>query len=217
MGDELLQLVADPLRGKLSVQPIVIVTDLARLYALESALAEGFDQAVWIDADVLVIDPSRLCLPVGGALFGREVWIQVGSKDDEKRLRVYRKIHNAFMAFLADDPVLPFYRYSAERILERYEGPMVAQLVGPKLLTLLHNAIGFDVVEEAGMLSPAVALDLLDGGGRALDRFVAESRVPPAAINLCGSSITAGDLDDEQMIQIIELLLSHPVFEPDFF
>jgi hypothetical protein len=213
MGDELLQLVPDRLRAKLSAQPTVIATDLARLYALENALAEGFDQVIWIDADVLVIDPSRLCLASGGAVFGREVWVQVGSMDDKKRLRVHRKIHNAFMAFQADDPVLPFYRYSAERILERYQGPMIAQLVGPKLLTLLHNAIGFEVLEEAAMLSPAVALDLLDGGGRALDRFVAESLVPPAAINLCGSSIAAGDLDDEQMIRIIETLVNDPVFD----
>ena len=176
IGDELFDRLTPALRAKLDGRPVV-ASDLARLLELEAALDSGFDQVVWVDADVLILDPTALALPEAGAWFGREVWVQW----DGGRPKVFRKIHNAFMTFGHQDPVLPFYRFSAERILDHFQGPMVAQLVGPKLLSHLHNAIGFDVLEWAGMLSPAVARDLLAGGGLALDRFVGDSSIPPLA------------------------------------
>ncbi len=205
-GDELFDRLPEHLRCKLTDQPVV-ASDLARLIVLEEALAEGFDRAVWVDADVLVLDADRLVLPAAQALFGREAWVQEGADD---RLKVYRKIHNAFMAFAANEPVLPFYRFSAERILSRYDsaaGPMVPQLIGPKLITLLHNAIGFEVLEAAGMLSPIVARDLLAGSGAGLERFLAAHAVPPQALNLCGSSVQSGALSDLEMTRLVDRLL----------
>jgi hypothetical protein len=200
LGDEIFDLLDTGLREKLSSQPVV-ASDLARLRALELGLLEGHERVVWVDADVLVLDPAELRLPEAGALFGREVWVQ---RSADRRLKVHRKVHNAFMAFTANDPVLPFYRHAAERILRRYDGPMVPQLVGPKLLTLLHNAIGFDVLEEAAMLSPAVTKDLLAGGGEALGRFREACSASPLAINLCGSAISSGELTDRQMALLVD-------------
>jgi len=183
----------------------VVASDLARLIVLQEALAEGYARVVWVDADVLVIEPDGFELPMADALFGREVWVQ--QDGGRARLKTYRKIHNALMAFMAGEPVLPFYRMSAERILGRYDpesGPMVPQLIGPKLITLLHNAIGFDVLEEAGMLSPLVARDILKGGGAALDRFLTASAAAPLAINLCGSSVRNSELTDAEMAELIE-------------
>ena len=202
MGDELFDLLEPELLEKTHGQTVV-ATDLARLLALSAVLNEGFERAVWIDADVLIVNPDRFDLPEGGALFGREVWVQ---EDEGHRLKVFRKIHNAFMACSRDDPVLPFYRFAATRILSRHQGPMVPQLIGPKLLTLLHNAIGFDVLEEAGMLSPVVAKDLLAGGGPALDRFRTASQVTPLAVNLCGSLVVAGEMDDQAMARLVKRL-----------
>ncbi len=204
MGDEIFDRLPGELGSKLANEPVV-ASDLARLIVLQEALAEGIGRAIWVDADVFVINPRTFELPAADALFGREVWVQQHG-DNGRKLKTYRRIHNAFMAFVAGEPVLPFYRMSAERILSRYEagsGPMVPQLIGPKLLTLLHNAIGFDVLEEAGMLSPLVALDLLAGGGSALDRYLSGSAVLPQAINLCGSSVRNGELTDEEVAQLI--------------
>lgn len=181
----------------------MVAADLARLHALEAALAEGYGQALWVDADVLVLAPGALALPSAGALFGREVWVQ---EDGAGGLRTYRRIHNAFMAFARGDPVLPFYRQAAERILKRHQGPMVPQLIGPKLLTLLHNAIGFEVFEEAGMLSPLVARDLLAGGGEALDRYLERSPAVPLAVNLCGSLAGEDGLGHAEFARLVSLL-----------
>lgn len=210
LSDEIFDRIPHSLRCKVRAAPVV-ASDLARLIVLEEALASGYERAVWADADVLVMDPGGFVLPEAEALFGREIWVQ---EEASGRLKVYRKIHNALMAFSAGDPVLPFYRWSAERILSRYDvgaSPMVAQLIGPKLLTLLHNAIGFEVLESAGALSPAVARDLLAGGGRALERFLKESRILPQALNLCGSSVVRGDLDDGEMDALVSRLLADPL------
>jgi hypothetical protein len=207
LGDELFDRLPSELRVKVADQPVV-ASDLARLVLAEEALAEGFERVIWVDADVLVLDPARFELPAAAALFGREIWVQAG---ENGKLKVYRKIHNAFMAFAANEPVLPFYRMSAERILSRYDagtGPMVPQLIGPKLITLLHNAIGFDVLETAGMLSPLVAREVLAGGGPALDRFLRESAERPRALNLCGSSVRSQALSDAEMSCLVDRLQS---------
>jgi hypothetical protein len=205
-GDELFDRLPAELLEKCRDRPVV-AADLARLRLLEALLADGFERVVWIDADVLVLRPARFDLPEADALFGREVWIQV---DAAGRLRTYRKIHNALLAFTAASPVLPFYRYAAERIVARHRGRMVAQLVGPKLLTLLHNAIGFEVLETAGMLSPAVARDVVAGGGAALTRFRTACAVEPAALNLCGSAVAAGQHSDAFMDRLVATLTARP-------
>lgn len=210
-GDEIFARLPGSLAAKLANEPVV-ASDLARLVLLQELLADDYERVVWVDADVLVLEPAALTLPDADALFGREVWVQPADPDAPGgRVRTYRKIHNAFMAFRAAEPVLPFYRMSAERILNRYDfaaGPVVPQLVGPKLITLLHNAIGFDVLEAAGMLSPWVGRDLLAGGGPALERFQAESAVLPAAVNVCGSAVRDGLLSDAQMSLLIDRLLA---------
>lgn len=209
LDDELFDVLPERLREKTRRQTVV-ATDLARLAVLEAAIAEGFERVVWIDADVLVLVPERLSLLDTGAQFGREVWVQ---KEPSGRLKVYRRIHNAFMSFRRGDPVLPFYRFAAERIVDRFvpdDRGMVPQLVGPKLLTHLHNAIGFDVLESVGMLSPLVVRDLLSGGGPALERFAAASEIAPVAVNVCGSSVASGELDDDQMQQLVARLSAGP-------
>jgi hypothetical protein len=208
LTDELFERLPQPLRQKTRAQP-VIASDLARLIVLQEMLEADYERAIWVDADVLVRDTMTLQLPDTDALFGRELWVQASATG---QLKVYRKIHNAFMAFTAMDPVLPFYRMSAERILSRYDAdatPMVAQLIGPKLLTLLHNAIGFDVLETAGVLSPQVIRDLLgNGGGRALNRYLAESAGMPLALNLCGSTVRGGELTNDEMSAVVDRLLA---------
>ena len=203
LGDELFEPLTPVLLAKLAGRSMV-AADLGRLLALERGLDDGYQRVVWIDADVLMLPGTRLRLPDAGAAFGREVWVQ---QQEGRGLRVHTKIHNAVMMFAAGDPVLPFYRYAAERILRRHAGPPVPQLIGPKLLSLLHNAIQFEVIEQAGMLSPAVAVDLLEGGsGDALELFVENSAELPSALNLCGSMVGGDGLGNDQMALLVGLL-----------
>jgi hypothetical protein len=192
------------LRDRTAAQP-VIAADLARLAALDEALAAGCRAAVWIDADTLVIDPAGFDLPADAYALGREVWIQ----NHGERLRAFVKVHNAFLLFRAGNPFLAFYRHAAERLVRRHVGPMAPQFIGPKLLSALHNLVGCPVAERAAMLSPAVARDVLAGGGSALALFRERSRAAPALVNLCGS-LVGRDLDEAEVGDVMALLREQP-------
>ena len=201
LDDSLFDSLPRDIRVKTATQPIV-ASDLARLYALDSALAQGYDCAVWVDADTFVVDVPGLVLSPEDHAFGREVWVQRTGTT----LQVYRKIHNAFMSFKQGNPMLEFYRYAALRMLRRHDGPMAPQFIGPKFLSVLHNIIEFPVLESAAMLSPAVIAGLLGENSAALDCFRRASDCAPAAINLCGSMVDSGELTDADMAAVIEVL-----------
>ena len=185
----------------------VVASDFARLIALREALGEGYEVAVWCDADFLIFAPRRLDLPSDNYALGREVWIQ---RDGGGAPRANLKVHNAFMVFRKGNPFLDFYIDAAERMLRAHDGPMVPQLIGPKFLTAIHNMVQCPVVESAAMLSPPVARDLLDGGGACLELFRRRSSVSPAGVNLCASLADSEGMGDEEFSDLIELLLSRP-------
>ena len=182
LDDALFQYLPDGLRHKLLTQKI-IATDLARLFWAQAVLDSGADRVIWIDADVLVFDPSALVPADTGHAFGREVWVQ-GSLS---RPKAYRKIHNAYMLFTRGDPVLPFYLHTATRMADKVTLPVVPQFIGPKLLTALHNIADFTVEERVGMISPMAAQDSIKGGGPALDMTLSGHSVRPCAFNLSSS------------------------------
>ena len=184
VGDEILDRVPDWYRERAGHR-WPVMTDLGRLELIREALEEGYERAVWLDADVLVFDPAGFSLGgVEGYAFGRELWVQ---RDDKGKLRVYRNIHNAVCVFDAGNPMLAFYIDACLRIVGRLEGGVPNQIVGTKLLTALHNMIGFPLVEDVAMFSPLVVEDIAAGGGAALDRLKAEAQGPIHAANMCAS------------------------------
>jgi hypothetical protein len=195
----------------------MVAADLGRLRALRQSLEQGYERTVWIDADTLVVSPERLLLGDVDHGFGREIWVQdnsanVGGLQDVGRLRVYDKIHNAFMTFSRGNQMLDFYSYAAERLVLRHRGEMVPQLVGPKFLATLHNLLDLPVVEAAGVMCPLVARDLLGplSDRPALSLFLERLRVAPAALNLCGSMVRSAQLSDHDVERLVELLLQQP-------
>lgn len=186
----------------------VVATDLARLFALRESL-EAYDIAVWCDADFLVFNRNDLQLGLPQQRgFGREVWVEHDSKG---RLRARPKIHNAFMYFRRGDAFLDFYIEAATRMLERVDGDMVPQFIGPKFLTALHNLVGFHEVKTAAMFSPLVLHDILEGAGPALEILKAEQGAAIAGANLSASYVgTEGisALTINEMTTVTEKLLS---------
>ncbi|MBT8438641.1 MAG: hypothetical protein KJO91_02860, partial [Gammaproteobacteria bacterium] len=158
---------------------------------------------VWFDADFVVFNESKLQLPDTNYALGREVWVQ---KDKNNKLRAYIKVHNAFLLFRKGNVFLDFYIETANRLLDLNEGNVPPQFIGPKLLTALHNIAHCPVMETAGMLSPLVITDILNGEGKALELFSKASFEPLYAANLGASVVSNEGLTEEDMLRLTELL-----------
>lgn len=203
LGDELFDPVEKCILDKTHQQK-VIATDLARLLALQQYLRQGYQTVIWCDADFLIFDPKNFILPESSYAVGREVWIQT---DNQVNLKVYKKVHNAFLMFRQENCFLDFYIDSARRLIELNKGSMPAQFIGPKLLTALHNIVIHPVLETAAMFSPPVLQDINQGGGAALNLFKKASLLQPAAANLCSSLVD--EHENNKMEAIIDLLIKN--------
>ena len=199
-GDEALDRVPPWYRSKAGHR-LPVVTDLARLLLARELLqdtvsGESFERAVWLDADLLVFDAERLDIDAAAEFaFGREIWVQENTSGG---LRTYRSVHNAVCVFCRGNSFLDFYIDACQSVVRRYDGDtdkgggLPNQIVGTKLLSALHNIIGFPLIETVGMFSPLVLEDVVNGGGAALDLLRRQSPVPPAAANLCHSLSESG-------------------------
>lgn len=200
--DELFDFLADELRSKCLPKHRLIATDIARLRWCEQQLADGADAVLWLDADTLVLD-VRWQPPDYDYAVGREVWVQPKGKG----WRSYVKVHNAALLFRHGNAFLPYYRRAAEQIVRAHSGRhMVPHLVGPKLLTALHNIAAHPVMEEAALLSPWVIRDWLGRGGPALQQFRTQSPATPRLANLCASSIETEALKPQDLHAFITRL-----------
>ena len=188
-GDAFLKRLPAALCERFSEQTVVL-TDFARLLWLQEVLREGFQRAIWVDADLLLFRDFEP--PDDGDWLGREVWVQ----RDGSRLRRYRKVHNAWLQFGRASAFLPFYIERATVLLERVKAPVVPQFIGPKLLTAWHNIAPFGVEERIGMGSPLVLRDLLafargeecgNPGFQALGLLAAGHAATLCGLNLCAS------------------------------
>ena len=173
IGDELFDQVPEWYMHKVAGR-MPIASDLGRLLWIKNLLDQGeADTVVWLDADVLVFAPSKLKVaPVSSCVFGQELWIQKNlakshPRDGEKLQRqngtwqVRKNVHNALAAFRKGCPVLPFLIEVIQRMMHRVDANFIApQMMGPKLLSNLHNLADFELMPSVGALSPGVILNL---------------------------------------------------------
>ena len=198
MGDEIFDLVAPDLRVKLRDR-MPILADIARLELVQQHLDREGGQALWIDADSLVLNPHWSPVFDSPASFGQEFWVQ--EDPDSNGWRHFQTPHNAFMSFSAGSPILPFLRYAATNLLERVDTENLApQFVGPKLLKALHNLCPFTLHEQAGALSPALAIELVTEPGTAVEYYREKGGPALSVVNLCqslvGSQVSAAAISD---------------------
>lgn len=187
IGDTLFDLVPawsmDAAHGRMQM-----VADIARLIWIQNQLDAGRGRVVWLDADIYIFRPNLMNIDApDGYAFGHEDWVQPGPNG---RPRIHRNVHNASLIFTPSGRVtLDFYLHAALGLL-RQGGPDVPpQFVGPKLLTALHNVVGFPLNYAVGMASPLVLQDLADGGGSAWDMLMNARGDELAGLNLCASLI----------------------------
>ncbi|NKB43389.1 MAG: hypothetical protein GKS03_03835 [Alphaproteobacteria bacterium] len=185
-GDDIFDLVPPAFREKFSNQkPLQI--DIARLLWAREIFDTNVatERVIWLDSDVFVFDSGAIHIdPTLDFALGRQIWVQPGQ---DGRHRTYRQVHNAILVINRSTPVLDFLIQTVLTLAERHDGPASPQFLGPKLLTALHNIVGFPVIESVGMTSPLVLGDLATGGGPALSQMANAMDSPLGAVNLCSS------------------------------
>ena len=181
IGDELFAPVPAWLMEKTKEQK-VIATDIARLMQMRAKLDEGYQRVIWCDADFLIFNPAAF-IPIDAPYaLGREIWIQL---NQHGKLKSFKKVHNAYLAFDQGNSFLDFYIDSAISLLQRADTQVPLQFVGPKL-TALHNVIQCPVQENVGMLSLVIEA-LVTDSKRALTMMQSKQIQPLRAANLCSS------------------------------
>lgn len=202
LGDEIFDVVPPWYLAKVAAK-LPVATDYARLVLLQQALDDGYDEALWFDADLLILDDTMSLTYDGSCAFGQEVWVQRSGTGAHSRLQARRNIHNAVAVFRQGCPVLPFLQHCTLSLVRRIDPAHIPpQLCGPKLLQALQPLADFALLPQVGALSPLVVADLCRGGGEAWDLMLQHAAAAPQAVNLCASLI--GEVEARAVIAALQ-------------
>lgn len=199
---------------------ILLVSDLARLVLAKELLDEGWDRAIWVDADVLVFAPERLRIEVDeGFAFCRELWLAPSPQPGQ--LAGTLRVNNAVSVFAKGNRLLDFYIDACERIVRNAHGELNVLSVGTRFLTDLHRHLAFPLIEQVGLFSPVLMRILAEGHvAQAIRLYRQTAGSPIHAANLCASfrntQADGVDMSDALYSRVIDNLLSTPTqtFDP---
>lgn len=172
---------------RLKVQDNVqLVSDLSRLILAQEFLQEGYERVIWMDADLLVFDPENFHIPTTkGFSFCREVW---SDRDLAGKEVFFEKVNNSVSVFCRDEHFLDFYVDACLTIV-REAAAVTPVLVGTEFLTTLHGIYPFPLLQQVGILSPALVDALLHKKTGFIAAYLENQGTPVVAANLCGSKL----------------------------
>ena len=181
--DEFFSFAPDWFRQRADHQ-ICPVTDLARLVAAKNFLAQDFDRAIWVDADVVVFAPDKLVVDTSsGFTLCHEVWPYT---DPTGRSGVSKRVNNCIAAFQKGTIHLDFLIDACLRIA--HNKTKLGKLdVGTAFLTQLRGILPFPLLMNVGSFGPAILADIAVGDGPRLRDYAEALPLPLACANLCAS------------------------------
>lgn len=206
LGDEFLAYAPDWFREK--SRSILPVTDLARLVLINEQLA-NFDQVIWIDADVLVFDPKQFNVTLeenSNFAFTSEVWV---SSPTEGYPIFHKRVNNAVCVFNKHAKEIDYFIQCALSVMKVLDNAN-AWDVGVNFLTHAHTVKKFQLLNNVGMMSPALMNDINNNKIEYLP-YVGKIIQPVAAANLCSSFVHKKDYFDtsqDSYEQLVEILLA---------
>ena len=186
--DRFFDLVPADLRPRASAFKCVLA-DYARLVAARDLLAEGFERAVWVDADALVFAPESFEITNDhGYAFSREVWLD---RITFGRPQFRLSVNNAVSVFCRDQKIIDFALDVADEIL-RGDQPLEPVSIGTDFLSKLRNAFAYPLLTQVGILGAEMAQRYLANDGRFLSAYLSFQTSPIYAANLCLSKHSGG-------------------------
>lgn len=160
------------------------VTDLARLVVAKELFAQGYENTVWVDADMLIFAPERLDVRIpNGFAFCHEIWV---SPDQQGLAAGSHKINNSITAFAKNNVHLDFFIDACQRIA--YSKVQLGKMdVGTAFLSQLGAILPIPLFTNVGMFSPFMMGDIEAGTEQYLKCYAQHMAAPLACANLCGS------------------------------
>ncbi len=204
IGDELFDPIPEDLR-KACAGVLLPLTDIGRLLWLQKLLQEGWERAIWLDADILIFDAS---MRITGEAVGREIWI---SKGRETGFRAAESVNNCVLSVSAQSALRRRLLEATLAKAASFRAPPHPRALGPDLFRRLHAADPLPVVPDIAMTSPIMLAALANGDAAPLAAHRSVWAGPVRAANLCGSLVE----DDEQAGRAVQRLLESPgAFSP---
>ena len=170
---------------------ILLMSDLARLVAARELLADEFERAIWIDADVLFFAPAAFDIDAGDGggddddrfALNTELWVN----REHGQFVGWRRVNNAVCRFDRGNAFLDFYIDACQRIVRKATGPLDRLGVGTAFLTPLHKIVPLPQIPSVGTFNPILMDHLARGDAEPLRAYRKHFAHPIGAANLCGS------------------------------
>jgi hypothetical protein len=166
-------------------QNILLMSDLARLVAARNLLDEGFDRAIWIDADLLIFAPAAFDIETGeNFAFNTELWVN----REQGRFIGWRRVNNAVCTFDRGNCFLDFYIDACQRIARQpSNAPLDRLSVGTEFLSALHKLTPLPLIRSVATFNPILMEHLAHRDAEPLRAYRRYFAHPIGAANLCGS------------------------------
>ena len=160
------------------------ITNLCRLELVRAAHRDGYEWAVWIDADVFVFDPAGFSVSgVDRYAFARETWVEFTGR---ARLRAFAAVNNSVFVCRGGEPDLDFL-IAATRHVAMHRVIANNYQLGGSLVRGLWKSLAFETLSDVGMFSNYVVLALARDVAELAQLQARLHGAPVHAANLCAS------------------------------
>ncbi len=147
IGDEFFDVAPEWFRRQVNQQRH-LVSDYARLILAKRYLQQEWERVIWVDADVLIINPDLSLDPQHPYMFCRELWMT----RREGKLVFSERVNNSICAFSRNNNFLDFYLYACERIVQNLPSPLPHIAIGTGFLTPLRSVL--PLIQNSIIMSP---------------------------------------------------------------
>lgn len=190
---------------------VQLVSDLSRLILARKFLQQGYQQVIWIDADMLIFDPENFSIQTDeGVYFCRETWVDA---DPEGNIIHQKKVNNSISVFHRQNTFLEFYIDACQKMVKQSKGRPPHVLVGTSFLTHLHKMYPLSLLGNVGIISPALVHDLFTQQTHFIEKYLEWQGSSIHAANLCGSMkdkcFKGTELNEKSMEAVVEKLLQN--------
>ena len=177
-------------------------TNLCRLELIARAHADGYDRAIWMDADIFVFAPKRLVFePADGIVFSRETWLWPKGEGWE----IIKTLNNCVVASPSGDKDLGFIIGAIRHVAAHH--PIDHNFrVGVDLIRGLHRFMHFDLTSSVGMFSNHTVVAIAHGREGLLRLQAIHHQAPVYAANLCASDHMTPVVPERDAHQAMDIL-----------